>query len=166
MESSDDAIISKDLDGIIRTWNPGAERLFGYTAAEAIGKPVTILIPPGREDEEPGILARIRHGERIDHYETVRRRKDGSLLDISLTVSPVRDGEGRIVGASKIARDITDRKEAERKLRESEQRLRICSRRSRPRSTRPTRRAKSPTSTRRRSNSRAGRPRSAATNGA
>ena len=123
MESSDDAIISKDLDGIIRTWNSGAERLFGYTAGEAIGKPVTILFPPGREDEEPGILARIRRGERIHHYETVRRRKDGSLLDISLTVSPVRDGAGRIVGASKIARDITDRKEAERKLRESEQRL-------------------------------------------
>jgi PAS domain S-box-containing protein len=123
VESSDDAIISKDLDGIIRTWNSGAERLFGHTASEAIGKPVTILFPPGREDEEPGILARIRRGERIHHYETVRRRKDGSLLDISLTVSPVRDGTGRIVGASKIARDITDRKEAERKLRESEQRL-------------------------------------------
>ena len=123
VESSDDAIVSKDLDGIIRTWNSGAERLFGYTANEAIGKPVTILFPPGREDEESGILARIRRGERIHHYETVRRRKDGSLLDISLTVSPVRDGAGHIVGASKIARDITDRKEAERKLRESEQRL-------------------------------------------
>ena len=123
VESSDDAIISKDLDGIIRTWNPGAERLFGHTAAEAIGKPVTILFPPGRETEEPGILARIRNGERIHHYETVRWRKDGSLLDISLTVSPVRDSEGRIVGASKIAHGITDRREAERKLRESEQRL-------------------------------------------
>jgi PAS domain S-box-containing protein len=123
VESSDDAIISKDLDGIIRTWNSGAERLFGYSAGEALGKPVTILFPPGREDEEPGILARIRSGERIHHYETVRRRKDGSLLDISLTVSPVRDGAGRIVGASKIARDITDRKEAERRLRDSEQRL-------------------------------------------
>ncbi|MEH2546540.1 PAS domain S-box-containing protein [Bradyrhizobium sp. AZCC 2262] len=123
VESSDDAIISKDLDGIIRTWNSGAQRLFGYSAGEAIGKPVTILFPPGSEDEEPGILARVRDGERIHHYETVRRRKDGSLLDISLTVSPVRDGAGRIVGASKIARDITDRKEAERKLRESEQRL-------------------------------------------
>ncbi|MGY2906533.1 PAS domain S-box-containing protein [Bradyrhizobium sp. URHC0002] len=123
VESSDDAIISKDLNGIIRTWNPGAERLFGYTAGEAVGKPVTMLFPPGREDEEPGILARIRRGERMQHYETIRRRKDGSLLDISLTVSPVRDGTGRIIGASKIARDITDRKEAERKLRESEQRL-------------------------------------------
>lgn len=123
VESSDDAIIGKDLDGIIRTWNSGAARLFGYTAGEVIGKPVTILFPPGHEDEEPGILARLRRGERIHHYETVRRRKDGSLLDISLTVSPVCDGTGRIVGASKIARDITDRKEAERKLRESEQRL-------------------------------------------
>ena len=123
VESSDDAIVSKDLDGIIRTWNSGAERLFGYGAAEVIGKPVTILFPPGREDEEPGILARIRRGERIHHYETVRRRKDGELLDISLTVSPVRDAGGNIVGASKIARDITGRKEAERKLRDSEQRL-------------------------------------------
>lgn len=123
VESSEDAIVSKDLDGVIRTWNPGAERLFGYCAGEVIGKPVTILFPPGREDEEPGILARIRRGERIRHYETVRRRKDGSLLDISLTVSPVCDGTGSIVGASKIARDITGRKEAERRLRDSEQRL-------------------------------------------
>jgi len=123
VESSDDAIVSKDLNGIIRTWNSGAERLFGYSAGEIIGKPVTILFPPGREDEEPGILARIRNGERIHHYETVRQRKDGSLLDISLTVSPVRNGAGSIVGASKIARDITDRKEVERRLRESEQRL-------------------------------------------
>ena len=123
VESSDDAIISKDLDGIIRTWNSGAERLFGYSAGEILGKPVTILFPPGCEDEEPGILARIRRGDRIHHYETVRRRKDGSLLDISLTVSPVRDDAGHIVGASKIARDITGRKEAERKLRDSEQRL-------------------------------------------
>jgi PAS domain S-box-containing protein len=123
VESSDDAIISKDLDGIIRTWNSGAERLFGYAAIEVVGKPVTILFPPGREDEEPGILARIRRGERIHHYETVRRRKDGSLLDISLTVSPVRDSAGTIVGASKIARDITGRKKAERKVRESERHL-------------------------------------------
>jgi PAS domain S-box-containing protein len=123
VESSADAIISKDLNGIIRTWNRGAERLFGYTAGEAVGRPVTILFPPGLEDEEPGILARIRRGERIEHYETVRRRKDGRIVDISLTVSPVRDGADRIVGASKIARDITRRKEAERKLQESEQRL-------------------------------------------
>jgi PAS domain S-box-containing protein len=123
VESSDDAIISKDLDGVIQTWNAGAEQLFGYTSDEAIGQPVTMLFPPGREDEEPGILSRIRRGERIQHYETVRRRKDGSLLDISLTVSPVRDGSGKIVGASKIARDITDRKEAERKVQDSERHL-------------------------------------------
>ena len=100
------------------TWNRGAERLFGYTAEEAIGKPVTMLIPPDRLDEEPGILARIRSGERVDHYETIRRRKDGSLVDISLTVSPIRDATGRIVGASKIARDITDAEAAEAKLRD------------------------------------------------
>ena len=123
VESSEDAIVSKDLDGIISTWNQGAERLFGYTAEEAVGRSITILIPPGRENEEPAILARIRRGERVDHYETVRRRKDGSLVDISLTISPVRDGNGAIIGASKIARDITDRKEADAKLHESERRL-------------------------------------------
>jgi PAS domain S-box-containing protein len=123
VESSDDAIISKDLDGVIQTWNAAARHLFGYTAEEAVGQPVTMLIPAERQDEEPGILARIRRGERIHHYETVRRRKDGSLVDISLTVSPVRDQSGRIVGASKIARDITERKEAQLKLQQSEQRL-------------------------------------------
>jgi PAS domain S-box-containing protein len=123
VESSEDAIISKDLNGVIQTWNTGAERLFGYTAEEAIGRPVTILFPPDRENEEPGILSRILRGERIDHYETVRRRKDGSLVDISLTVSPMRDSTGALIGASKIARDITERKDAQRKLEESEQHL-------------------------------------------
>jgi len=123
VESSDDAIISKDTNGIIKTWNKGAQRIFGYTAEEIVGKPVTTLMPPDRVDEEPGILARIRAGERIEHYETVRRHKDGTLLDISLTVSPIRDHTGRVVGASKIARDITDRKRAEAELKESERRL-------------------------------------------
>ncbi|HEY3778657.1 MAG TPA: PAS domain S-box protein [Rhizomicrobium sp.] len=113
VEYSDDAIISKDLNGIILSWNRGAELLFGYTAEEAVGRPVTILIPESRMDEEPDILARIRSGERIDHYETVRRRKDGTLVDISLTVSPMRDGKGQIVAASKIARNISEQKHAE-----------------------------------------------------
>jgi PAS domain S-box-containing protein len=113
VESSDDAIVSKDLDGIIRTWNPGAERLFGYTAEEVIGKPITLLIPIDRHDEECDILSRIRRGECIDHYETVRERKDGILVEISVTVSPLKDAEGRIIGASKIARDITERKRAQ-----------------------------------------------------
>ena len=124
VESSDDAIISKDLNGTIQTWNEGAERLFGYSAQEAIGRSITILIPADRQDEEPAILARIRAGERIDHYETIRRRKDGSLVDISLTVSPVRHRSGTIIGASKIARDITDRKRSEAALQDSERRLR------------------------------------------
>ncbi|HET7569412.1 MAG TPA: PAS domain S-box protein [Gammaproteobacteria bacterium] len=116
--SSDDAIISKDTNGIIQTWNKGAEKLFGYRAEEVIGKSITILIPPDREDEEPMILARIRRGESVDHYETVRQRKDGSLVDISLTVSPIHDSSGKVIGASKIARDITERRiiEARREL--------------------------------------------------
>jgi PAS domain S-box-containing protein len=113
VESSDDAIVSKDLNGVIASWNKGAERLFGYAAEEVIGKPITILIPWDRQDEEPGILDRIRRGERIDHYETVRRRKDGSLVEISLTVSPIKDAQGRVIGVSKIARDITERRRAE-----------------------------------------------------
>lgn len=112
VESSDDAIVSKSLDGVIISWNRGAQRLFGYTAAEAVGQPIGMLIPSDRSDEEPGILARIRRGEKIDHYETVRQRKDGCLIDISLTVSPVRNAEGRIIGASKIARDVTESKRA------------------------------------------------------
>ena len=119
VESSDDAIISKDLSGIITSWNRGAQRLFGYAAHEVIGRPGTILIPPDRADEEPGILERIRRGERIEHYETVRRCKDGRLLDISLTVSPVVDVSGHVVGASKIARDITERKHAQKVLEEA-----------------------------------------------
>ncbi|HEY9434147.1 MAG TPA: PAS domain S-box protein, partial [Blastocatellia bacterium] len=113
VESSDDAIVSKDLNGIITSWNKGAQKLFGYTAEEVIGKSVTILYPPDRENEESYILDRIRRGEGVDHYETVRRRKDGSEIDISLTVSPVRDETGKVIGASKIARDISDRKRIE-----------------------------------------------------
>lgn len=113
VESSDDAIISKNLDGIIQSWNAGATRLFGYSAEEAIGKSVLMLIPSDRQNEEPGIIERIRRGERVDHYETIRQRKDGSLIDISLSVSPMRDATGRIIGASKIARDISLRKQAD-----------------------------------------------------
>ena len=123
VRSSDDAILSKDLNGIITSWNKGAERLFGYTADEVVGNSVKILIPAGHENEEPEILARLRRGEKIQHYETVRRRKDGSLLDISLTVSPVRDALGNIIGAAKIARDITQQKRAEKELREYAARL-------------------------------------------
>jgi PAS domain S-box-containing protein len=107
VETSEDAIITKDLDGIITSWNKGAERIFGYEADEVIGKPISLLIPPDRPDEEPLILARLRKGQRIEHYETVRRRKTGELIDISLSVSPLADATGKIVGASKIARDIT-----------------------------------------------------------
>lgn len=113
VESSDDAILAKDLDGVIVSWNRGAERLFGYTQDEVVGKPVTILIPAERHDEEPAILKRIRRGERIEHYETIRRRKDGSLVEISLTVSPIKSLDGRVVGASKIARDITQQRRAQ-----------------------------------------------------
>ncbi len=125
VESSDDAIISKGLDGVIRTWNTAAERIFGYRADEIIGKSVLILIPEDRQHEEPVILAKLSAGQRIDHYETVRQRKDGALLDVSLTVSPVRDAQGRVVGASKIARDITERKRTEAALREETRRLEI-----------------------------------------
>jgi PAS domain S-box-containing protein len=110
VESSDDAIVSKNLDGIITSWNAGAEQIFGYSASEAIGQPITLVIPDSRQSEESEILTRIRRGERIDHFETVRQRKDGSLIVVSLTVSPVKDADGKIVGASKIARDITELK--------------------------------------------------------
>ncbi|HKP93505.1 MAG TPA: PAS domain S-box protein [Chthoniobacterales bacterium] len=115
IESSDDAIITKDLNGIITSWNASAERLFGYKPEEIIGKPILTLIPPDRQHEEPRILERIRRGERIDHYETVRQRKNGELFDISVTVSPLKTRDGRIIGASKIARDITDRVQGERR---------------------------------------------------
>lgn len=113
VESSDDAIIAKDLDGIIQSWNRGAENLFGYKADETVGKPITLLIPEDRLAEEISILARIRQGERVDHYETVRRRKDGGLVHVSLTISPIVDATGNILGASKIARDITERHHAQ-----------------------------------------------------
>jgi PAS domain S-box-containing protein len=116
VESSDDAIVSKNLDGIITSWNRGAERVFGYTAEEAIGQPITIVIPENRQDEERTILTRIRRGERIDHFETVRQRKHGSLIVVSLTVSPVRNAEDKIVGASKIARDITEQKRNQERI--------------------------------------------------
>jgi PAS domain S-box-containing protein len=110
VESSDDAIISKNLDGVITSWNSSAERVFGYSASDAIGQPITLVIPQDRQSEEREILTRIRRGERIDHFETVRQRKDGSLIVVSLTVSPVKDADGNIVGASKIARDISEQK--------------------------------------------------------
>jgi PAS domain S-box-containing protein len=116
IESSDDAIVSKNLDGVITSWNRGAERVFGYTAQEAVGQPITIVIPDDRQDEERAILTRIRRGERIDHYETVRQRKHGSLIVVSLTVSPVKNAEGKIVGASKIARDITQQKRSQEQI--------------------------------------------------
>jgi PAS domain S-box-containing protein len=116
VEHSDDAIISTDLDAIIRSWNRGAERLYGYTAQEAIGQPVSILIPSDREDEEPRILERIRRGETVEHYETVRCQKNGTRMNISLTVSPLKDGDGRVVGASKVARDISDKVRARETL--------------------------------------------------
>jgi PAS domain S-box-containing protein len=123
--SSDDAIISKTLDGIITSWNGSAERLFGYSEEEAIGKSITLIIPPDRLDEEPKIIERLKRGERIEHFETARRRKDGSLVEISLTVSPLRDQAGNVIGASKVARDISARKEAEGALAEKSRLLNL-----------------------------------------
>ena len=118
VNSSDDAIISKNLDGFITSWNKSAERLFGYTAEEVIGQHITLIIPRDRRDEETAILAKLRRGEQINHFDTVRVRKDGALLDISLTISPVKDAAGCVVGASKVARDITERKQVEQALAE------------------------------------------------
>jgi PAS domain S-box-containing protein len=124
VEASDDAIISKDVDGTIRSWNPGAERLFGYSADEAVGRPINLIIPPELRDQEDGMLARLRRGERVQHFDTERITKNGRRLHISLSISPIRNEAGQIVGASKIARDITDRKRAEAALRFSEERFR------------------------------------------
>jgi PAS domain S-box-containing protein len=122
VEASDDAIISKTLDGVVRSWNRGAERLFGYTADEAVGRPINLIIPPERQDEERAILERLRRGERVEHFETVRVAKDGRRIDISLTVSPLFDEDGQVTGASKIARDITERKQSEMMLRAADRR--------------------------------------------
>ena len=131
VQSSDDAIISKTLDGIITSWNTGAERIFGYTSQEMIGTPITRIIPNDRLDEEPKILDRLKKGERIDHFETKRITRDGRLLDISLSISPVKNSKGIIIGASKIARDITAQKIAEQRIRESEEMVRVSAERLR-----------------------------------
>jgi PAS domain S-box-containing protein len=116
VESSDDAIVSKGLDSVITSWNAGAQRIFGYPAEEAIGRSIRMIIPENRQHEEDEVMATLQRGERVDHFETVRQRKDGSLIDVSVTISPVRDAAGRVVGASKIARDISIRKRAEESL--------------------------------------------------
>src|SRR5437870_2327644 len=113
VSTSDDAIVSKNLDGIIQSWNEAAEKIFGYRADEVIGKPINILIPPERGDEEPKILERLRRGEKVDHFHTVRLRKDGRRIFVSVTISPIKDSSGKIVGASKIARDLTRQFEVE-----------------------------------------------------
>jgi PAS domain S-box-containing protein len=124
VESAEDAIVSKDLDGTIRSWNPGAEKMFGYTAEEAIGRSIRVIIPADRQGEEDDILARISRGERVEHFRTVRRRKDGTFIDVSLSISPIPDSSGRILGASKIARDITAETAFERTLQASETKFR------------------------------------------
>ena len=116
VESSDDAIVGKNLDGIITSWNAGAECIFGYAAEEIIGKPIMILIPADYQKEEEAIIERLRRGQRVESFETVRRRKDGSLIDVSLTISPVKNARAKTIGASKIARDITERKRSEAQI--------------------------------------------------
>ncbi len=127
VDSSDDAIVSKNLDGVITSWNKSSERVFGFTAEEAIGKNITLIIPRDRWDEEARILKRLRAGERVDHFQTVRMRKDGTLVDLSLTISPVRDSAGHVIGASKVARDISAQIRSAEALRESEERFRKLS---------------------------------------
>src|SRR4029077_15096390 len=116
VESSDDAIVSKDLNGTVMSWNEAASQMFGFTADEMVGKSIRTVIPEDRQGEEDEVLARIRRGERIDHFETIRRKKDGTLFPVSLTVSPILDDDGRVIGASKIARDISARKRLEERL--------------------------------------------------
>ena len=125
VDSSDDAIESKTLDGVITSWNRGAERIFGYTSSEVVGRHISLIIPEDRLNEETGVLARLRQGEKVDHFDTVRRTKDGRFVDISLTVSPIRDDDGQIIGASKIARDITERNAAQRALRQAQDAVRV-----------------------------------------
>ena len=128
VDSSDDAIISKNLDGIVTSWNRAAEKMFGYTAAEMIGRPIRIIIPHDRQAEEDDVLGRIRRGLPVDHFETLRQRKDGSLIPISLSVSPIRNNDGTVIGASKIARDISDRKEAEAATARAHEQIRVANR--------------------------------------
>ena len=128
VDSSDDAIISKNLQSIVMSWNKSAERIFGYSAAEIVGESIAKLFPLDRLNEEAQILARLEQGERVDHFETQRQRKDGKLIDVSLTISPIRNAEGAIVGASKIARDVTGQKEAHRKLSQALEELKSADR--------------------------------------
>ena len=123
IESSDDAIIAKDLNGVILSWNRAAERLFGYTASEVFGQPITVIFPPDRIDEEAVILDRIRRGEVVDHYETARHRKDGQIISVSATISPIRDASGKIVGASTILRDLTRRNARDQRIQELQSEL-------------------------------------------